>query len=233
MWAPPVILNAARDSLELAAGELAELQAVHGLDSLNETSLHPVVEQGLINSGHGVLREIPYPSGSEFVPKNSARQRCDLVLTEKPGLEIFDPVKEQRLIEMAQGTLFHEVAHNVSPERVGVDPNDCYWIEVKAIAQFAYVDGVPGANRSYARELVTGPIKDIAKLASEPSIWHAGMLVILFAADDATIEHDLTQLVHECLNHDLPVSSPLIESFGITDRAGNTRCGLGLIPIRL
>ncbi|MBL4591958.1 MAG: hypothetical protein JKY96_08365 [Phycisphaerales bacterium] len=233
MWDPSAILSSARESLMRTDSQLGAQQAVRGLDSLKEISLHPIVEHGLTDLGLGVHREIPYPSANEFVPKNSARKRCDLVVTPKPDMEIFDPIGEQKLIEMAAGTLFSEVAHELSPQRVGVDPSDCYWIEIKSIAQFAYVDGVPGANSAYARELLKGPMSDIAKLASDPGIWHAAMLVILFGEDDSVIEHDITQLVHECLNQELPVGVPLIESFGITDRAGNARCGIGLIPIRL
>ena len=178
-------------------------------------------------------REVVYPSASEFVPKNSARQRCDLVVTENPDTELFDPIAEQKLIEQASGTLFGEVVHTMNPDRVGVEPSVCYWVEVKSVAQHAYIDGVPMPNHGYARELTKGPMADIAKLASEPSIWHAAMMVILFAESDTVIEHDLTQLVHACLNADLPVGTPEIESVPISDRAGNTRCGIGVIPLRL
>lgn len=233
MWSPSVILGAARQSLEDAEGVLGADQAVHGLDSLIEVQLHPLVEQGLLAAGLGVQREVRYPSSAEFTPRDSARQRCDLVVTEQPGIELFDPVAEQKLIEQATGTLFGEVVHTMNPDRIGVEPSVCYWVEVKSVAQHAYVDGVPMPNRGYARELTKGPMADIAKLASEPSIWHAAMMVILFAESDAVIEHDLTQLVHACLDADLPVGPPEIESLAISDRAGNTRCGIGVVPIRL
>lgn len=233
MWDPSDILDAARQSLEDAERALVDEQAVHGLDSLKEVELHPVVAQGLLDADMGVHREVAYPSSAEFTPKNSARPRCDLVVTERAGLELFDPIAEQKLIEQASGTLFGEVVHTMKHERAGVEPSVCYWVEVKSIAQHAYVDGVPMPNRGYARELTKGPMSDIAKLASEPSIWHAAMLVILFAETDGVIENDLTQLVHECLDADLPVGEPMIESLSISDRAGNARCGIGVIPLRL
>jgi hypothetical protein len=233
VWDPSVIVRAARESLERAEAAFCDDQSVRGLDSLSEIRLHPLVETGLTHAGLGVHREVAYPTSNEFVPKNSARMRCDLVLTEKPGMVLYDPIAEQKLLEQATGTLFAGLAHEISPERVGTDPSDCYWIEVKSVAQYAYVDGVPAANSGYARELIKGPVADITKIASEPAIWQAGMMVLLFAESETVIEHDITQLVHECLNHDLPVGSPEIESFAISDRAGNTVCGIGLIPIKL
>lgn len=233
VWNPSVILGAARQSLEERERAIIDEQGVHGLDSLGETMLHPLIEQGLLDSGRGVHREVAYPSSSQFTPKNSARPRCDLVLTEQPDTELFDPIAEQKLIEQASGTLFGEVVHTIQCGRAGAEPGVCYWVEVKAVAQHAYIDGVPMPNRRYARELTKGPMADIAKLASEPAIWHAAMMVILFAESDAVIEHDLTQLVHECLNADLPVGPPEIESLSISDRVGNSRCGIGIIPVRL
>jgi hypothetical protein len=233
VWDPSVIVKAVRESLERAEAALQADQAVSGLDALSEVRLHPLVEEGLIDAGVGVHREVPYPSSSEFIPKNSARMRCDLVLTEQPGMKLYDPVAEQKLLEQASGTLFAGLAHEIAPEKVGAEPGSCYWIEVKSIAQFAYVDGVPSPNSGYASELIKGPLADITKIASEPAIWHAGMMVLLFAESEAVIEHDITQLVHACLNKDLPVGAPVIESASICDRAGNAVCGVGLIPIRL
>ncbi len=233
VWNPSAIVTAVRESLQTREEAFRNDQAVSGLDALLETQIHPILSQGLSNTSLGVHREVPYPSSSQFTPKNSARQRCDLVVTEQPGMELFDPITEQKMLEMASDTLFAEFAHDIAPEKTGADPSECYWIEVKSIAQYAYVDGVPAPNGAYARQLTQGPLEDIAKLASEPAIWHAGMMVVLFAESDAVIEHDITQLAHECLDHDLPVGTPIIESLAICDRAGNARCGVGLIPVRL
>ena len=233
VWNPSTIVATARESLQRCEDAFRAQQSTRGLDALLETQIHPILSQGLSDTRLGVHCEVPYPSSTQFTPKNSARQRCDLVVTEQSDTELFDPIAEQKILEMASGTLFAELAHDIAPEKTGADPSECYWIEVKSIAQYAYVDGVPAPNGAYARQLTQGPVEDIAKLAAEPAIWHAGMMVILFAESETVIERDIMQLAHECLNRDLPVGTPIIESLSITDRAGNTCCGVGLIPLRL
>ncbi len=112
-------------------------------------------------------------------------------------------------------------------------PQDAFWIEVKSVGQFSYVDGVPGPNPKYTSELLAGPRADVVKLASDPLIHHGASLIVLFAEEESTGPHDSSASASERLDHDLPISLPIFESFEITNHAGNAWCTLGLIPIRL
>lgn len=114
-----------------------------------------------------------------------------------------------------------------------VAPEDAYWLEVKSVAQYRYVDGVPGQNTTYNSEMLSGPQTDVIKLASDPQIHHAGVLVVHFAEEKHIGTHDINKAVEQMILLDLPVSIPCYEVFPITNHAGNEYCTLGLIPVRL
>ncbi len=181
----------------------------------------------------GVLREVGYPSSPKSRPNQTQRQRCDLVLTPHAGQPLFDPIDEQRERDRAVGTLFESAAKTHEPNPGDAQPQDAFWIEIKSVGQFSYVEGVPGPNPKYTNELLGGPKADVIKLASDPLIHHGASLIILFAAEKHIGPHDITVAVNTMLDHDLPVSLPIFESFEITNHAGNAWCTLGLIPIRL
>ncbi|MEX0876049.1 MAG: hypothetical protein WD114_01200, partial [Phycisphaerales bacterium] len=136
-------------------------------------------------------------------------------------------------VARASGTLFEAAAVVRGPGPGEIDPGDAYWIEIKAIAQHRYVDGVPGPNGNYARELLTWPRADIVKLASDPAIRHGASLVVLFTEEEESGAHDLSMTMRELIDGDLPVSMPELETFPICEHAGNAWCTLGLIPVRL
>ena len=73
--------------------------------------------------------------------------------------------------------------------------------------------------------------EDAAKLARDPGIHHAGLLVIVFAADDRVAAHDLDVALLRALDRGLPLGSPHRRSFPITDRHGNAVCAATLIPL--
>jgi hypothetical protein len=113
------------------------------------------------------------------------------------------------------------------------DPSDAFWVEIKCIPQFRYVDGVPVPNTKYAHEIIAGPSEDVIKLASDPLIRHAGVLVVVFNELEVAGPHDLAMSVREMIDRDLPVGMPEIEQLPIQDRGGNAWCTLGLIPVRM
>jgi hypothetical protein len=167
--------------------------------------------------------------------RKSHRARCDLVLLPEPGQRLEDPALEQAVLAASEGTLFAEVAHEIEEGRSSpkVPAGEAYWLEVKAVAQHAYVDGVPGPNRAYATQLVRGVMEDLIKLASDPSIWHAGAVLLLFAESEAIARHDLAATAHALLTDDVPIGTPEITGTAIEDRAGNAWCGVGLFPLRV
>lgn len=210
--------------------------APYGLDALAETELHPRLARALLADGFGVFREWPFPGERGSRPEHRERERCDLVLTLDPEAPPGDPVAELKATDKASGTLFEPLAADIASEIRRSKPvtpaDECFWIEIKAIGQYTYTEGVPGPNRTYASELTRGPMGDIRKLSKERAIAHSGALIILFTEDEATARHDLGATLHKCIDRNLPVASPSIESFPIADRVGNARCSLCLIPVR-
>jgi hypothetical protein len=235
MWRPDQIADIAGGALASHAAELELEQAVHGIDSLQEVEFHPVLAAAFAGAGMGAFREWPFPGEVSRRPKHSERERCDLVLTEGPGV-LVDPLAEAKEREALEGTLFEDVGCGMSDLGCGASrrwtPEEALWLEVKLVGQFCYSAGVPGANRTYSSELVRLPQGDIAKLARERAIRHAGLLLILFTADEATAEHDLGVFMHRCLDRELPVGSPSTSRFGVQDRIGNRVCTVALVPVR-
>ncbi len=237
MWNAAEILGYMSEHLCLVDAQMREQQCYHGLDSLSEVQLHPVLCQAFASSPMGVVREVGYPSSAISVPKNrpneTQRQRCDLVLTPCENDALFDPIHEQREQDRALGTLFESFADEIQPEPEGVLPSDAFWLEVKSVGQFSYADGVPGVNPKYTSELLGGPRADVVKLASDPLIHHGAALVVVFSEERATGPHDIMTSVSAMIEQGLPISVPEFASIPIVNHAGNEWCTLGLIPIRL
>lgn len=230
MWNPHDLIEAAAEGLARAEERLLAGQEVHGLDSLDEVLLHPVLAAGLRGGGFGVMREQPYPSQThgrrgEGLASRTERDRCDLVLLPPGAAGLADPVAELVLRAEQASTLFSGAA---APERLGVAPEEAFWMEVKAAGQFAPVDGVPGPNRGYSG-LVGRCVSDLRKLSADVRIGAGGVLLVLFTADAATAEHDVGVLVHRCLDRGVGVRSPVLRRVAISDRIGNTGCTLALL----
>jgi hypothetical protein len=248
MWRPEQIADVAADGLRAHAAALDLEQAVRGIDSLSEVEFHPLLAGALAAAGWGVWCERGYPGkvgGAGKRPKRAERERCDLVLTEG-GAGLVDPVVEAKAGDEIEGTLFADAlrgtgfqpvtsAHGLEGRATGAGtprltlPEDAFWLEVKLVGQFCYTGGVPGPNRAYASELTRLPAGDIVKLARDGVIRDAGLLLILFTADRDTADHDLGVFVNRCLDRGLPVQSPSVARFGITDRIGNSLCTVALV----
>jgi hypothetical protein len=236
MWRPDhlptILVDIAAEALRKRSEELAAEQAVEGLDALSEVQFHPLLAEAFKAVGMGVWPEQPYPGQPGKRPKRAERERCDLVLTEDVGAPIGDPVARLIELDRAEATLFAPQAEAMSDERRLTPPEEAFWLEVKLVGQFCYSAGIPGANQTYTSELLTVAPSDLPKLARDQRIRHAGLLLIHFTADDEVAKHDLTALMHRCLDRALPVSMPSIARFSIDDRIGNQRCTLALIPVR-
>ncbi len=145
---------------------------------------------------------------------------------------LFDPVHEQRIRDELAQTLFAECTLDDQPSQGACPPEQAYWIEVKSVAQYSYIDGVPIANSAYASELTRGPKADVIKLASDPLIHAGGALVVLFTEYQEAGTHDISQAIRQMIEHDLPISLPEFQQFEIPNYGGNEWCTLGLIPIK-
>lgn len=232
MWNPDHIVELAVAGLQRRSEELDAEQAVRGLDALTEVELHPVLAAGFAQGGLGVFREWPYPGGASRRPRHAERERCDLVLTTAPGVRLIDPVARLREVDESEGTLFASQAADLVAAEPGVDPADAFWLEVKQVGQFTYTRGVPGPNAAYSSELLRVCASDIPKLAQCDAIAAGGVLLVVFHESDEVAAHDLHAFVSRCLDRDLPIREPVTRGLDVSDRIGNRRCSLMLVPVR-
>jgi hypothetical protein len=189
-------------------------QAVYSIDRLDELQLHAIIQQSLRDAGLGVWPEQRYPSqrASSGRKKKSEGKRCDIVLTHEQQVQLVDPD--------AEATLFSP------PEALPLEA--AYWLEVKTVAQFT----IEGPFAHYSKELLSPVSRDIRKLAQDPLIFHAGLLLVLFTMDRLVAEHDLKAWESKCLSKGLPVASPTVRDFKLLDRMGNGLCSVALFPVR-
>lgn len=181
-------------------------QAVVGLDGQRELALHALIERCLLDAGYGVTRERRFPS--ERTRKRSAGRRCDFVLT-RDGRPL-----------AADGPT--ELFNAVDP----ATDADAGWFEVKLVAQHR-----PHAGADYSQRL-QGPVwKDVTKLARDPGIHDAAVLLVLFTADDAIASHDLSVWARRASERGLALWPRRERAFDIGDRLGNRRCRLAVFPL--
>lgn len=224
VWSLQDLVSVAVDSLRRAS-EATELeQSVRGIDALGEVELHLVLADGLARHGFGVFREHPYPGVPGRLPRHAERERCDLVLTPSPGVRPIDPVACERARIESEATLFAEfVRASAEP---GWAPEECAWVEIKAVGQHAYRDGIPGPNRSYSSELVGAFRDDLRKLAREPRAGFAAVLVVVFTTMGEVADHDVPVALSRCLDAGCVFDGPSSDGFGISDRIGNRWCSV-------
>lgn len=226
MWDPVQLLASAGTALQSVATSLEREQAVHGLDSLTEVSLHPLLAHGFTEAGWFAIREALYPGEVARRLKRSFRERCDIVLLPTPCRRLVDPVAELMTNDRAAGTLFEK---QTPPPPAGAACSECYWMEVKGVGQYTYTQGVPGPNRTWASELVGGMYRDLRKLGADRHIRHGGLLLVLFTETSEVADHDLGVALHRAMDRGVAMRSPRIERFEIANRVGNGTCTLALI----
>lgn len=225
-------------ALAQADADLAAEQAIKGLDALSEVALHPLIGRGLAHAGWGVHHEVLYPGDAGESATNRARDtgrdRCDIVLTPSPEDHLLDPVHADRRVRNAEGTLFAELAHDMEAQAShnAVPPAEALWLEIKAVAQYAYRDGVPGPNRAYASEMVNGPAADVCKLMGDGVIERAAAVLVLFAESESIARHDIAQTAHHLLDMGLPIGVPEVSGVPIIERAGNAHAAVAIFPLR-
>ncbi|HJO15440.1 MAG TPA: hypothetical protein QF800_00980 [Phycisphaerales bacterium] len=184
-------------------------QAVKGVDALDEVSLHPLLATSLESAGFGVHREQRYIEHRRRRSRAQGR-RCDVVLT-PDARPLQDP--------QAAATLFED------PEAVPL--SEAFWLEVKTVSQFTEM----GPNAAWSNELLGTVKQDVAKLAGDAGILHAGLLIVLWTADLETATHDLGIWQDRCLSRGLPIAAPSQRHFPIQNRLGNAFCVMHLYPV--
>ena len=208
-WSWHALADALADGLTRAAAEIELEQAVRGLDACKELELHPVLHAALRDAGYGVHPEQRFPR-ERGKRRRSEGSRCDIVLT---------PEGRPLASEEAQLGLF-------APGQA-VPLSAAMWIEVKAVAQFREL----APNRAYAQALQRPVWKDVEKLAADPGIAHAVVLLVIFTADAVIADHDLEVWAVRASQRGLPLWPRIQRSLPIGDRIGNRLCTLALFPI--
>ncbi len=208
-WSYQELADVLADGLTRASEAVELEQAVRGLDACSELELHPLLHAALREGGYGVHPEQRFPR-DRSKRRRSEGVRCDLVVT-PGGLPLAD--------EVPQADLF-------APRRT-VALGDAMWIEVKAVAQFREL----APNRAYAQALQGRVWKDVEKLASDPQIVHAAVLLIVFTADAVVADHDLGVWASRASQRGLPLWPRVQRGVQIGDRIGNRLCTLALFPI--
>jgi hypothetical protein len=225
VWNAEAIVEIVAAGLSRAAMDRDREQAVSGLDHLAELALQPLVGRFLRDAGFGVWPEERYP-GDRTHRRRSRGRRCDLVLT--PG----GPPLGQRSPHPRGGQPPESLTNGpgegipASEESLQVH-GDAFWLEIKTVAQFSS----RGPARDYGSRLLGDVAADVGKIASDPGIRHAGLLLILFTRDRETARHDLLAWQVRCLERDFPVFSPAVEGFPLNDRLGNGHATVALFPV--
>ena len=231
-WDLDAIAEALVAGLRRAEADLAEAHAVHGLDALAEIGLHPILASGLTAVDLAVFRETPYPGQSEWVPKESERLRCDLVVAQHGSTGIADNVLQGKEMRGASETLFSGIAEQLTaPPEGHTMPEDALWLEIKSVGQYSYVDGIAGPNRSYASQF-NRCRHDLKKLGLARMVEQAALVLVMFHERAEIADHDLMAFVHNCLDRRLPVAGLTSVSLPIADRIGNALCTVGLVRVR-
>ena len=115
-WNLAELADHLHEAIHLAEAALKLVQAVKGLDDLDERKFHELLAAGLA-SRYSVHREVHYPSSAG--KKLTSRKRCDLVIA---------PMGRPLRLDIAPPTLFDPV--DPTP------PTEALWLEVKIAYQF-------------------------------------------------------------------------------------------------
>ena len=167
-------------------------QAPHGLDRWDERDFQQAFASAF-GASCEVTREAYYPA-SAGRPRTH-RERCDLVLTPRGT---FLP---------EEGTL------PFAP----CPAEAASWIELKLAHQFA--EG-GAANRGYAGEWKQ-VVSDFHKLASDAGIRHGAAVLIVFTADEPTLQRDLATFEAVFLPAWVVAPHRSVRSVPIWDRIGH------------
>lgn len=203
-------------SLERAEAERVLEQAVHGLDTLSELALHTLLCDHL-GQHFAVSREVHYPSTSGA--KLSHRQRCDLVLS---------PKGSQLRVQNSP-----QLALPLPPEGAEAAPtlcslSDALWLEVKVAYQFR---AGGHEHKGYSTQFRKTVVADLRKLAAEPLIHHAAMLLIVFNETAKVATKDLDLFEALLMDKDSLAGARQVRSVMIQERIGHRLCSAALWPI--
>jgi len=202
-----VLADRVAEAVEAEEATLREEQSPWGLDSRAEVRLQADLAARL-GAWYEVRREVHYPSTAG--KPLSARMRCDLVLSERGR-----PLR----VESSPVGLFDP------PDSSGV--GEALWLEIKTAHQFRE-GGV--RHGGYGRQWREGVVADLRKMAAEPLIREAALLLIAFTESQAIVEKDLDLFEDLLARREVLAGFRQVRIAAIQDRIGHRVCTMALWP---
>ena len=206
-WRFDEVADLIGETLAKAEADLRLEQAVYGLDAMKELPLQTLLADGLNAAGKvTVAREVHYPSEAG---KKSARRRCDLVLT-----------PPHRPLLVGEET-------NLFTPADACPPTEALWLEVKVAHQFA-----EGGRRhgGYGQQWRQATVKDLQKMEIDALIREAGLLLLVFTADEATLAKDLELFEDVLAKKEVLAGFRQVRTVELLERNGHTRATAALWP---
>ncbi|HEY7087113.1 MAG TPA: hypothetical protein VH518_03430 [Tepidisphaeraceae bacterium] len=207
MWDFSTVADYLGEVISRAESDLRLEQAVYGLDSRDELTVHTMLADGL-RAHYEVAREVHYPSS--VGRKLTHRQRCDLVLT---------PMGRPLRLDSAPPTLF-------DPANMA-GPDEALWLEVKVAYQFREGGARHGG---YGAQWRTNVVEDLRKMEAESLIREAGLVLIVFNESQQILEKDLELFESVLAQKEVLAGFRQVRSVPILDRIGHKVCTAALWP---
>jgi hypothetical protein len=201
-WHLPTITAGLASVLARLEAELRLEQAPHGLDSFDERAFQRAFAAGLRDE-HEVALEVHYPSSSRL--GRTCRQRCDLVLTPRGW-----PLRQDETLPL-----------DLCPPEAGL------WLELKIARQLREGGATNGGYGTQWRRQV---VADLRKMAAEPSIREAALVVLVFTADATGLGRDLAAFESLLTRDGVGAGFRQVRSLPIADRIGHRLLTVALWP---
>lgn len=207
LWDFSTVADCLGKVIAAAEADLRLEQAVYGLDAMRERDVQAMLAQRLA-AWVEVAREVHYPSTKG--KRLTHRQRCDLVLTRRGR-----PLKRDDKLP----TLFDP------PDMAG--PEEGLWLEVKVAAQFREGNV---RHTGYGPQWRQAVVRDLTKMAAEPHIREAGLLLVVFNESREVLEKDLELFEDVLARKEVLAGFRQVRSVEITERIGHRLCTVALWP---
>jgi hypothetical protein len=201
-WHLPTLADEVAAAVAEFEAALRLEQAPHGLDEWDERAWQSALATAL-RRDHEVALEAYYPSTAGR--KLSHRPRCDLVLS-PPGRPLHQG--ESLPFDLAR-------------------PAEALWVELKVARQRAAGDARDGR---YGEQLRRNLAADLRKMAAEPQLRAAALLLIAFTEDEATLRRDLGTFEALLARHEVQAGFRQLRVVPIRERIGHHVCGVALWP---
>jgi hypothetical protein len=195
------------DVITAVEAELRLEQAVYGLDARDEKRLQSLLAERLVE-WFAVAREVHYPS--TVGKRLTHRQRCDLVLT---------PRGRPLRLDSRPPTLFDP------PDMA--EPGDGLWLEVKVAYQFREGNV---RHKGYGPQWREAVVRDLKKMAAEPLIREAGLLLVVFNESREILDKDLELFEDVLARKEVLAGFRQVRTIEITERIGHRLCTVALWP---